>query len=574
MKKDLILEIERIHELMLNSSFQQNKKLILTENVLYAKFIKQLIDIGVNRVDDLTRYFDNKIVPDNLKNKSLKNLNEEEVQLFVKSLSKRGFARYLLDNGFISLKTQETTFRTWLKQLEDVENPKEILKKIEGSLMDSAQTGFGSWGKNSPEEFLELGDEIGGELMERFEKFVAKESPDFFDETYEITQKALTREKWLRRWFSIFNEDAATVRRSLAKINANHYSEKTQKEFVNLMRDALSLTSKGNSADNTIRKATDIIIAAKKGATQDMDALIDLFTSGLSRAEKRLFDSNPYGRKEIEDSLNKALENTRTGNPKLWKTLVDAPKSTLKLFPPIWKGSTKSDWGLWMRSWVQYIIKLNPITAAQLKQNLIKSGTQPVVATYLANWIIGKFFIAPSLMALALSIKQVITFGIDPNRNAYDEGYQSFADIFLEEFYNYAVWDEDRTFISNVLSYFTAVPSVVDVIKRIFTFEAPKVPLPDDLQSVLGNCSNEVREYIINDHDELVARATQGQPIKCYYWGDLDNIKWPADDNNVITKNNKDIWVISLDNEYFPLSEVVKSSPCGGNQNNQQTNNE
>jgi hypothetical protein len=574
MKKDLILEIERIHELMLNSSFQQNKKLILTENVLYAKFIKQLIDIGVNKVDDLTRYFDNKIVPDNLKNKSLKNLTEEEVQLFVKSLSKRGFARYLLDNGFISLKTQETTFRTWLKQLENVENPKEILKEIEVSLMDSAQTGFGSWGKNSPEEFLELGAEIGGELMERFEKFVAKESPDFFDETYEITKKALDREKWLRIWFDFFNEDAATVRRSLSRINAKYYSEKTQKEFVDLMRDALALTSKGQSAENTIRKATDIIISSKKGATQDMGALIDLYTSRLSRAEKRLFDSSPYGRKEIEDALNIALENTRTGNPKLWRRLVDAPKSTFKLFPPLRKGSTKSDWNLWMRSWVQYIIKLNPITAAQLKQNLIKSGTQPVVATYLANWIIGKFFIAPSLMALALSIKQVFKFGIDPNRNAYDEGYQSFADIFLEEFFNYAVWDEDRSFILNVLSYFTAIPSVVDVIRRILTFEAPKVPLPDDLESILGDCSNEIRQYTIDDRNEIIARTAQGQPTKCYYWGDLDNIKWPEDDNNVITKNNKGIWVISLDNKYFPVSEVVKSSPCGNNQNNQQTNNE
>lgn len=410
------------------------------------------------------------------------------------------------------------------------------------------------WFKNIMDEAFE---EWKIRFIQTFQSRLKQEAPDIFSQINEkiVAKSAQKLLAFDRIWYRFFNEDAGTIRRVFAKSLKSQAT--LMDEYVKFMQTASILISKGQNADAYIKKATDSLIASNKLFGSNMKELTAMFMRNLNAEERRIFRENDWGEQQIIKILSEKKEEY-----KILELLVGSLKrGVLRLLPPIskLKNVGSDSWGLWIRSWVQYIIKLNPITAKDFKKQLVTQGYGTTVAQYIANFLISKLIILPVMVAATSSVVIMAKAAMDPNTNLYDMGYESLGDLLETELYKYKSEQESLKGFEKLWNL-TAIDEVGDLIKEILTFKAPNVPIPDDLAGIMKNCAKEVRQYYA-DAQIIPSLVLAGRPCVTFYWGNIPT-GWPENENYTIFKNSRNEWTYCDSNgKYHLLSAVVELNP-------------
>jgi len=446
--------------------------------------------------------------------------------------------------GRSNLDEQVATYEEYIKGFNNFQ----LEKIVPPSTLDE------DWFKNIMDEAFE---EWKIRFIQTFQSRLKQEAPDIFSQINEkiVAKSAQKLLAFDRIWYRFFNEDAGTIRRVFAKSLKSQAT--LMDEYVKFMQTASILISKGQNADAYIKKATDSLIASNKLFGSNMKELTAMFMRNLNAEERRIFRENDWGEQQIIKILSEKKEEY-----KILELLVGSLKrGVLRLLPPIskLKNVGSDSWGLWIRSWVQYIIKLNPITAKDFKKQLVTQGYGTTVAQYIANFLISKLIILPVMVAATSSVVIMAKAAMDPNTNLYDMGYESLGDLLETELYKYKSEQESLKGFEKLWNL-TAIDEVGDLIKEILTFKAPNVQIPDDLAGIMKNCAKEVRQYYA-DPQIISSLVVAGRPYVTFYWGNIPT-GWPEIENYTIFKNSKDEWTYcDYNGKYHLLSAVVELNP-------------
>lgn len=356
---------------------------------------------------------------------------------------------------------------------------------------------------------------------------------------------------WMdKQWYNVFNKEAGTLRRAFASIITSKAT--LQKEFVLEMERAIQRINQGKNPRPHIQLASDKLISANFWGN-DIESLRKIFINELDEQAKREFRSNNWGEKQIDDYIDQAVK-----DDPIWEKIWESIGRYYDLVPPTLcrrRGTCVKDWKLWARRWMQMILKLNPLTAAELKKDIINRGFLPTGAIYLANWAIGRFFIAPGLYATAATLKEIGKAAVNPNENLNDMGIKYLDELWLEK---YAEYDVEELSLYQL----TGLDDVKRLYQKLNETEAPKIDLDPELARIMGNCADQIRIYTVTNAEVLTALTASGRIPITLYWGEQPT-GWPDNKKYTIFKDKNGVYKwVGEDNKFYPLEDVVKGANC------------
>lgn len=526
----------------------------------------KIISLGDDEVGNLFRSADNETrrTIDNLANAS----EDDIIKLFSKMdpvrlgemLFNKGilFSRSTIDNNINAIltnlnnaKTNEqklTVYKNYLDSISglDVSNFVPSGSLDESWFRDIMENAFSEW------KVLFL-KSIDNTIEERFPDLYKQIVAKFGKREYMFGAIKIPLKLWEwfdNVWFKILNEDAGTLRRTLSSILTSR--QKLQEEFVVEMNRAIQAINQGNNPRSYVQLATDKLIAANKTG-DNIESLKTVFMDSLNERAKREFRNNKWGEGQIDDLLKEAVK-----NPKYYKDAWEPLSRYGDLIAPLFcrkRGTCVKEWGLWARRWFQMILKINPITAAELKKDIVNKGLLPTGVIYMANWAIGRFIIAPALYATAVTLKEAGKSALDPNESLFDQGIKELDDLWLE---NYSEIASPEFSILEL----TGIDDLNKMYDEINKLEAPNVGMDAELANILGDCESQVRKYYVADYMIVPNMLTNTQVPFTYYWGEPP-VGYPENKKYTIFKDNNGVYKwVGPDDKFYPLEEVVKGANC------------
>ena len=413
--------------------------------------------------------------------------------------------------------------------------------------------------------FLEIMDEAFSEwkslFLQRLARTIEERQPTLHKELmarvgkrkYLFGAVKVPMEFWYwmdKQWYNVLNKEAGTLRRAFTSIITT--KAKLQEEFVLEMERAIQKINQGKNPRPHIQLASDRLISANFWGN-DIESLKKIFIRELDEQAKREFRSNNWGEKQIDDYIEQAVTDDQ-----IWEKIWESISRYFDLFPPMLclkRGTCVKDWKLWARRWMQMILKLNPLTAAELKKDIINRGFLPTGAIYLANWAIGRYVILPSLYATAATLKEIGKAAVNPNENLNDMGIKYLDELWLEK---YAEYDVEELSLYQL----TGLDDLKRVYQKLNETEPPKVELDPELQRIMGSCANQIRTYYVTDTGTMLALTQAGRIPLTLYWGDIPN-GWPNNEKHTIFKDTNGVYKwVGDDNKFYSLEEVAKGANC------------
>ena len=526
----------------------------------------KIISLGDDEVGNLFRSADNETrrTIDNLANAS----EDDIIKLFSKMdpvrlgemLFNKGilFSRSTIDNNINAIltnlnnaKTNEqklTVYKNYLDSISglDVSNFVPSGSLDESWFRDIMENAFSEW------KVLFL-KSIDNTIEERFPDLYKQIVAKFGKREYMFGAIKIPLKLWEwfdNVWFKTLNEDAGTLRRTLSSILTSR--EKLQEEFVLEMNRAIQAINQGKNPRSYVQLATDKLIAANKTG-DNIESLKTVFMGSLDERAKREFRNNNWGESQIDDLLKEAVK-----NPKYWKDVWQSLSRYGDLIAPLFcrkRGTCVKEWGLWARRWFQMILKINPITAAELKKDIVNKGLLPTGAIYMANWAIGRYVIAPALYASAVTLKESVKAALDPNESLFDQGIKELTDLW------WANYSEVASPEFSILEL-TGIDDLSKMLDDLNKLEAPNVAKDTELENILGDCASQVRKYYVTDSQVVLALIMSGRAPFTLYWGDIPT-GWPNNEKHTIFKDNNGVYKwVGDDNKFYSLEEVAKGENC------------